>query len=249
MYFGNDIIAANGAASAVAEAPVSKCATCEIRELAICSAMPSDALGELHRIGKRRMLHKGQALVWEGDEAPLIVNVLSGMLKLSSGARNGSEQILGLIGPGGFAGRPQGGRTGQTIAALIDTEICIFSSDRFAQLADLHPELRTSLLERSLGELDRTRRWMLLLGRGSAAERVAALLIDFTGEGAGPHLLPLSRGQMAEFAGLTIETVSRQLTRLKAAGVISLPSRDTFELLDREALLTIAGVFPEHGLH
>lgn len=249
MYLGNDIAAGSGEAAGVGNTATPKCTTCEIRDLAVCSSMPTGSLGELHRIGKRRTLRKGQALAWEGDEAPLIINVVSGMLKLSSSARNGSEQILGLIGPGGFAGRPQGGRTRQTIAALVDSDVCIFPSDRFAQLADLHPELRASLLERSLEELDRARRWMLLLGRGSAAERVAALLIDFAGEGAGPHLLPLSRGQMAEFAGLTIETVSRQLTRLKMAGIVSLPTRDTFELLDREALLTIAGIYPESGLH
>jgi CRP/FNR family transcriptional regulator len=211
--------------------------------------LPNEALPELQRLGKRRIIRKGQALVWEGDDAPLIVNVLDGMLKLSSSARNGSEQILGLIGPGGFAGRPQGGATPQTISALVDTEICIFASDRLAHFADAHPEIRAGLLDHSLDEMDRMRRWMLLLARGSAMERVAALLLDFGGEGAGPHPLPLSRGQMAEFLGLTIETVSRQFTRLKTAGIIGLANRDSFELKDRGGLLMLAGVVPEQGLH
>ena len=195
------------------------------------------------------MLAKGQSLIWADDEATIFANVLTGMLKLSSGARNGSEQIFGLVGPGGFAGYPHGGKARHNITALVETEICVFPSESFSKFADDHPEIRVALLDRSLAELDRLRRWMVLLGRGSAAERVAALLIDFAGDGIGPRSLPLSRGQLAEFAGLTIETVSRQFTRLKTAGVIRLPTRDTFEVTDREALLSISGLHPDHMLH
>lgn len=208
-----------------------------------------DGLGDLQKIGRRRLLAKGQALIWEDDEATVIANVLSGMLKLSSSAGNGSEQILGLVGPGGFTGYPHGGKARYNVTALVDTEICVFPSDSFSRFADVHPEISVALLDRSIAELDRLRRWMVLLGRGSAAERVAALLIDFAGDNCGPHLLPLSRGQIAEFAGLTIETVSRQFTRLRTTGVISLPTRDTFKVIDRDALLAISGLQPEHMLH
>ena len=248
MYQWNDIAATSttGATGSARGARERDCLNCKIRHEAICAPLDERGLMELQRLGKRRTLHKGQALTWEGDEVPRVVNVLSGMLKLAASAHNGSEQILGLIRPGGFAGRPQGGIAQQSIIAMAETEVCVFASDRFANFTDLHPEVRASLLERSLEELDRTRRWMLLLGRGSAAERVAALLMEFAGDGAGPHLLPLSRGQMAEFAGLTIETVSRQLTRFKSAGIIALPSRDSFELHDRDALLAMAGICVQH---
>lgn len=90
---------------------------------------------------------------------------------------------------------------------------------------------------------------MVLLGRGSAAQRVAAVLIDFAGDRIGLQSLPLSRGQIAEFAGLTIETVSRQFTRLRTAGIISLPTRDTFEVMDRDALLAISDLHHDQLLH
>jgi CRP/FNR family transcriptional regulator len=95
------------------------------------------------------------------------------------------------------------------------------------------------LLERTLTELDRSRRWMLLLGRMTAEQKVASFLLEI-GERlgnakarAGTHVpLPLSRQQIADVLGLTIETVSRQLTRLRNAGVIDLPSRREIVLQD-----------------
>lgn len=226
-----------------------RCAQCAVRDTAICSSLSSDDLGDLQRIGRRRILAKGHSLVWEGDDTTVIANVLSGMLKLSSSDSNGSEQILGLIGPGGFAGYPHGGKAHHNIAALVETEICVFPSESFSRFADDHPEIRVALLDRSLAELDRLRRWMVLLGRGSAAQRVAAVLINFAGDGIGPRSLPLSRGQIAEFAGLTIETVSRQFTRLRTAGIISLPTRDTFEVMDRDALIAISNLHHDQLLH
>ena len=77
-------------------------------------------------------------------------------------------------------------------------------------------------------------------------------MLEFTGtrivEGR-TYIFPLSRGQMADLAGLTIETISRQLTKLKKAGIISLPSRNGFVIHDREALAAIAGEVPHSGLH
>ena len=121
-----------------------------------------------------------------------------------------------------------------------------------AELAREHPGLEHKLLQRTLGELDRTRRWMLLLGRKSASEKLASFLLEMTerlgdttceGE-SGPTTkltLPFSRQQIADLLGLTIETVSRQFTRLKDDGVIALLSRRDVEILDHEALAAEAG--------
>ncbi|HIK66276.1 MAG TPA: Crp/Fnr family transcriptional regulator, partial [Henriciella marina] len=111
-----------------------------------------------------------------------------------------------------------------------------------------HPRLEHKLLERTLGELDRTRRWMLLLGRMNAEQKVASFLIEMAdrlGNGAAGAqtslLLPVSRQQIADVLGLTIETVSRQLTRLRSAGAIELPSRREIILRDRADLELRAG--------
>lgn len=228
------------------------CAACTVRKEAVCGRLTVGALNELHQIGRHRVLRKGQTLIWEGDDSPLVANVMEGMVKLSTGTSTGSEQILGLAGPGRFIGRPNGGASGHSIVALVDTKLCVFPTTAFRSFMENHPELGLALLDKALDELDIARRWQLMLARANASERVATLLLHFAGSNARDgetYHFPLSRGQMAELAGLTIETVSRQLTRLKTMGVISLPSRDNFQILDLDSLAAIAGEAPQSGLH
>ena len=228
------------------------CDGCAVREQSVCGKLPQDALLELHQIGRHRILRKGQTLVWEGDETLMVANVMSGMVKLSSGTSTGTEQILGVVGPSGFIGRPNGGPSGHSIVALVDTKLCVFPAAPFRRFMEVHPEMGVALLDRAFDDLDHARRWQLMLARASASERTASLLLEFTGirivEGR-TYIFPLSRGQMADLAGLTIETISRQLTKLKKAGIISLPSRNGFVIHDREALAAIAGEVPHSGLH
>jgi CRP/FNR family transcriptional regulator len=175
------------------------------------------------------------------------------VLKLSTGTEDGREQIVGVVYPSDFIGRPFGGTTNHGVTALTDARVCVFSRVDFDGFARKHPELEHKLLQRTLGELDRTRRWMLLLGRKSASEKVASFLIELsdrlaplTCEGEGDGIaarfhLPFSRQQIADVLGLTIETVSRQFTRLKTEGLIDLPSRREVVIANRHALIAEAG--------
>ena len=132
--------------------------------------------------------------------------------------------------------------------------MCVFNRRDFDNFAAAHPKLEHKLLERTLGELDRTRRWMLLLGGKSASEKVASFLLEIYERMNVPKgcefrfdetpvtlELPFSRQQIADVLGLTIETVCRQFTRLKAAGIIDLPSRRGMRVLDHAALDAEAG--------
>jgi len=201
------------------------CGACEVRGSAICCALDDSGLTALSRLGHRITLAAGETLLWEGDEAITVGNVLSGMLKLSTVTGDGREQIVGVVYPSDFIGRPFGKESPHSVTALTDASLCVFGRTAFDRFAREHEEVGHALLERTLAELDRARHWMLLLGRKSAGERVASLIVeiaDRTGS-AGVVDLPLSRQQMADVLGLTIETVSRALTRLKRAGIISLP--------------------------
>ena len=188
--------------------------------------------------------------MWEGEDSVLVANVIEGVLKLSTGTEDGREQIVGVVYPSDFIGRPFGATTGHGVTALTEAKVCVFSRKDFDAFAREHPQLEHKLLQRTLGELDRTRRWMLLLGRKSASEKLATFLLEMcerlsnaTCEEAVAHrfALPFSRQQIADVLGLTIETVSRQFTRLKAEGVIDLPSRREVVITDLAALRTEAG--------
>ena len=207
----------------------------------------------LNTIGRRRTLAAGESLIWEGEDSVLVANVIDGVLKLSTGTEDGREQIVGVVYPSDFIGRPLGATSGHGVTALTEAKVCVFSRRDFDAFAREHPELEHKLLQRTLGELDRTRRWMLLLGRKSAGERVSSFLIEMSErlveQGCeGSHdqplkrfTLPFSRQQVADVLGLTIETVSRQFTRLKSEGLIDLPSRREVEIIDREGLIAEAG--------
>ncbi len=232
---------------------MSACETCAVRNRAICSSLDNEELKALNMIARRRTLEPGESLMWEGEDSVLVANVIEGVLKLSTGTEDGREQIVGVVYPSDFIGRPFGSTSGHGVTALTKARVCVFSRRDFDGFAREHPSLEHKLLQRTLAELDRTRRWMLLLGRKSASEKLATFLLEMSerlidpGCGDAPDLplkrfsLPFSRQQVADVLGLTIETVSRQFTRLKAEGLIDLPSRREVVILSREGLLAEAG--------
>jgi CRP/FNR family transcriptional regulator len=235
------------------EGRVNSCQTCNVRNRAICASLESTELDALNRLGRRVHVRSGQTLMWEGDDSSLVANVIDGVLKLSTSTVDGREQIVGVVYPSDFIGRPFGNTTPHSVTALSDAHVCMFTRSAFDEFAVEHPELEHKLLQRTLTELDRARSWMLLLGRKSAGERVATFLLEMAErlanngcEGsfapADRFELPLSRQQIADLLGLTIETVSRQLTRLRQAGVIDLPDRRSVVILNREAMEDAAGV-------
>jgi len=232
---------------------MSYCDECVVRNRAICAALSNEEVNALNGIGRRKVLAAGEPLIWEGDDSTLVANVIDGMLKLTNSTEDGREQIVGVVYPSDFIGRPFGTTTQHSVTALTEAKVCLFARADFDRFAHDHPALEHKLLKRTLDELDRTRNWMLLLARKSAEEKVATFLLDMSerlvdAACAAPQDgpldtfdLPFSRQQIGDILGLTIETVSRQMTRLKRDGVLDLPTRRTVTILDRQALEAMAG--------
>lgn len=231
---------------------MSDCDLCVVRNRAVCAGLEPETRATLGRAGRMQTLRRGQALLWEGNESMLAANVVAGVLKLSTATSDGREQIVGLAYPSDFIGRPFGGTSQFSIVALVDSTLCVFARGSFGAVARRTPELEHALLTRTMNELDRARRWMLLLGRKAASERVASFLLELSERLAESHCaadgaplsrfeLPLDRQQIADVLGLTIETVSRQLSQLRSRGVIALPGRRSVTILDRSALSGAAG--------
>ena len=228
------------------------CDTCLVRNRAICSVLDGHELQALNRIGRTKTITAGQALMWEGDDSLMVANVIDGVLKLSTGTGDGREQIVGIVYPADFIGRPFGAQSQHTVTAMTDAKVCTFTRGDFDAFARQHPELEHKLLQRTLTELDRARHWMLLLGRKSAPEKVATFLLEMSERlvdrtcsiNGGPmdhFTLPFGRQQIADILGLTIETVSRQLTKLRSDGLIDLPSRRDIIIRNRDGLAHMAG--------
>jgi CRP/FNR family transcriptional regulator len=222
------------------------CADCSVRSRSLCGTLADSELVKLNRIGGRRKIARGEALIWAGDEAALCGNLLSGVLKMTASTADGREQTVGLLFPSDFVGRPFKGASHYTMTALTDAELCFFPKEPFAQLLEEHPDMERQLLERTFAALDEARDRMLMLARKSASEKIAGFLLDMASRArdacsaavGGPITfdLPLTRGEMAELLGLTIETVSRQMTKLKAEGIIALPGLRTVTIRNRAVL-------------
>ena len=231
---------------------MSSCESCVVRNRAICSGLDNKEITALNSMGRRRSVSAGEPLIWEDDDSLLVANVIDGVLKLVTSTEDGREQIVGVAYPSDFIGRPFGQTSRASVVALTDARVCVFARNDFDRFAREHPELEHKLLERTLSELDRTRSWMMLLGRKTAPEKIATFLLEMSERlaetGCQPSFgparrfsLPFSRQQVADVLGLTIETVSRQFTKLKNDGVIELPSRREVEIVNRGALLALAG--------
>ena len=211
------------------------CTDCSVRHQSLCGSLDDVALVRFNRIGRRRRLEPGESISWAGGESLVCGNVLSGVLKLSSSTTDGREQIVGLLFPADFFGRPYSDATDFSISALTEAEICLFPRGPFEQLIGEHAAMERALLKRTLLALDEARLRMVMLSRQSAEVKLAAFLLDMASrvqsnacrasvDGPLTFDLPLTRGQIADVLGLTIETVSRQMTKFKAAGILALPT-------------------------
>lgn len=227
------------------------CTECAVRDTALCGALSDDELVALNRIGQRRKVARGETVIWSGDDSVICANLLQGIMKLSASTSDGREQTVGLLYPSDFVGRLFADQAGFTVTALTEAELCVFPRGQFEGVLHDHVRMERLLLQRTFSALEDARGRMLTLARRTAEERVAGFILDMLDRvgnagcravDSGPVTfdLPLTRGQMAELLGLTIETVSRQLTRLKAAGIIALPSLRSITVRDRPALAALA---------
>jgi CRP/FNR family transcriptional regulator, anaerobic regulatory protein len=223
-----------------------RCADCAVRDSALCASLADHELEALNAIARHKVIPRGQVFVWEGDASSICANIVSGVLKVTSATADGREQIVGLLFAGDFVGQPFRAETSLTVTALSEADLCIYPRQGFETVLDDHSKLERLLLQRTMSALDDARARMLSLGRKSAEERVAGFLLEMAdrcgGDGEGESFdLPLTRGQMADVLGLTIETVSRQLTNLKGGGLIALSAGRGVIILDRAGLKGRAG--------
>ncbi|TPG60452.1 Crp/Fnr family transcriptional regulator [Roseomonas nepalensis] len=219
------------------------CGDCRVRDRSICGSLSDEELETLNHLGRNRHLHKGETLLWAGEEALVCANLLSGVLKVSAATADGREQIVGLLYPSDFVGRPFAEEAEQSVTALTEVDLCVFPRKPFEAALEHHARMERLLLRRTLAALDEARARMLLLGRKTAGEKLATFLLDLAGhlgqrcsEGDTSFDLPLTRAEIADVLGLTIETVSRQMTKLKQEGLIDLPSGRQVTIRDRHAL-------------
>jgi len=168
----------------------------------------------------------GQTILLEGDPCTHCYRVLSGAVRLYKGTADGRRQLIDFLVAGECFGM-LGARYSYGVEAITQATLVRASRAAMAAAVREQPAMAERLIERAAAELARAHEQMLLLGRKNAQEKVASLLLDLARRlGSDParpaFRLPISRQEMADQLGLTIETVSRTITRLKEDRLIAL---------------------------
>jgi CRP/FNR family transcriptional regulator len=235
-----------------------ECANCPIRHRAVCARCEGDELDRLEEMKYYRSFEAGQTIAWTGDRMDFVASVVTGIATLSHTLEDGRTQMVGLLLPSDFIGRPGREKAPYDVTATTDVVMCCFRRKPFEDMMERTPHIAQRLLEMTLDELDAAREWMLLLGRKTAREKIASLLAIIARRDAALKLarsggsiefdLPLTREAMADYLGLTLETVSRQMSALKRDGVILLASKRHISVPDFDRLLDETGDDSDGGM-
>ncbi len=227
------------------------CEDCPIRHRAVCARCDADELEALEEIKYYRSFEAGQTIIWSGDQMNFVGSVVSGIASLTQTMEDGRTQMVGLLLPSDFVGRPGRDAAAYDVQATTDVVMCCFRKKPFEDLMNATPHIAHRLLQMTLDELDAAREWMLVLGRKTAREKIASLLsiiarrdASITQKGLSGAIvfdLPLTREAMADYLGLTLETVSRQISALKKDGVIALEGKRHVTIPDMARLMDEAG--------
>lgn len=212
----------------VGEACAQPCADCTVRPHAICAALDRDELRQLEQIGHHFQYRPNESVFSQEEIAISCYNLLEGVLRLYKLLPDGRRQIVEFALPGDFLGLSVNDRHGVSADAIGSVVVCRFVRTSFSRFAENKPNLLRRINEFMTRDLGEAREQMVLLGRRSAEEKVAIFLIKWRNRLAriGPLSaitpLPMSRQDIADYLGLTIETVSRTFTKLEREGVIGI---------------------------
>jgi CRP/FNR family transcriptional regulator, anaerobic regulatory protein len=210
------------------EARAQPCADCAVRAHAICAALELDELRLLEQLGQRLRYRPNEPVFTQEEIAVSCYNVLEGVMRLYKLLPDGRRQIVGFALPGDFLGISVSGRHGISADAVGPVEVCRFARKAFSRFVEDRPNVLRRINEFVARDLTEAQEQMVLLGRRSAEEKVATFLVKWRDRlaqiGSAPAItpLPMSRLDIADYLGLTIETVSRTFTKLERDGVIEI---------------------------
>ncbi len=222
------------------------CGTCDARKFSICDAISDGDLRRLAAIAVVTEVQPGQCFIDEGEPASSFFNIRTGSAKLFKLLPDGRRQITGFVRAGHFLGLAVSDTYAFSAEAIDRVRFCRFQRSKLRALLDDFPAMAKRLLELAANELVAAQEQMLLLGRKTARERLASFLLMQSRQGVPfghsrrGFSLPMTRNDIADYLGLTIETVSRTLTKLRAEGLIDVVSQSEIILSNPDQLEDLA---------
>lgn len=228
------------------------CKDCSLYELCLPVGIDEADLERLdHIIKRRRPLARGEHLFHAGDSFRALYAVRSGSVKTYTPTEDGLEQVTGFHLPGELVGLDaiSAGTHPCAARALETASFCEIPFDRLEELSETIPSLQRQLVKVLSKEIQRDHELLMLIGKRSAEERLAAFLVSiasrvqqrgFSGQ---EFRLSMSRNDIGNYLGLAVETVSRLFTRFQSQGLLRV-QRKHVELTDKAGLMNLAGLCP-----
>jgi CRP/FNR family transcriptional regulator len=226
-------------AQAVSNAP----ARIDPSKLAIGRGLERQTTSSLMAISSLLKKAPGETLFAEGDDADSVYEIVHGTVRLYKLLPDGRRLITGFLSAGKLLGLAPEGVCIYTAEAITDVTLCRYKRSALDRLMDEAPGFAKRLLSVTSNELRAAQDQMLLLGRKTAAEKVASFLLlmaEREGDDADEIEVPMTRNDIADYLGLTVETVCRELTKLKQDGLIAFPTRTAIKFRNRDRLEELA---------
>jgi CRP/FNR family transcriptional regulator len=221
------------------------CGACGSRVTGLCRPLDAAALDDVLGEAERVSLSPRHMLFNEGDRAGHVFTLVQGTAKLTRLMADGREQVLGFRFAGDVIGYTGADRYPFSAQLLTSAQLCRIERKRLDGLLQRYPAIERRLLDLCVQELAATQEQLVTVGRRTAEARVAAFLLSLAEAGRRRHQvgavldMPMTRGDIADFLGLTLETVSRTLTAFRRRGWIREPTHGHVELLKSDALLEL----------
>jgi CRP/FNR family transcriptional regulator len=201
------------------------------------------ALDVLMRIGSKVRIGQNQTLFSEGERADHAYKIVSGVVRLCKHLPDGRRQIAQFLFPGDYLSFIKLGDHSFSAEAVVDVVLLSFPQTQLEQLSEKHPDLRAQLFQMASGRIRDIQNHLTMVGRQTAKERVASFLLllsERMAPGESVFDVPMSRQDIADYLGLTMETVSRTLSLFKTKRIIAFPDLHRLQILNFDALQALA---------
>jgi len=222
-----------------------RCAVCKIRPYSFCRCLPEEKLKYFSGISVEREFKNKQTIFLQQEEAKNLYNITKGNVKIYRLLSDGRIQIIGFLYPGDFFGSYKKGKYNYSAESIGEVRSCVFNQTSLDNYLEKNMTLAMELLHMTSHELTLAQDRMGVLGKMNANERVAQFILNISDQRArigwqnNPVSLPMTRQDIADYLGLTLETVSREISRLKTANIIKLMNLKQIFIVDKEKLTNI----------
>ena len=223
-----------------------RCANCEIRSYSFCRCLRENQLNEFSKISNEKEFENKQTIFLQEENSKNLYNITSGNVKIYKLLRDGRIQIIGFLYPGDFFGSCKKGKYNYSAESIGDVKVCVFKQEVLDDYLEKNMILAKELLHRTSHELTLAQDRIGVLGKLNASERIASFILNVSKQRArigwrdNPISLPMMRQDIADYLGLTLETVSREITKLKTSNLIKVLTSNQIYLQDKAGLSTIS---------